>query len=273
MRVQRRGSAGLKVLGCWVLFIGGAVVGLMAMGHRPEELFDAILAKTTGVVLDQMAERGMVPTPPEGTDLSAVDINAQVAALQQQLQQSQQNSAHPSSTQASKPLSGTKPQSVLGQAPARKPTRNSNSKKAARGEATLDYWNQVNSVIAREGEMRSAPSDVNAGNAGGFVSSRLRAYRYAATALHGLRHHNVDPEVVAHVQRLVDWYEEGTEINQDAMHLLTEASPEQRRGAAGRNWKESEKAHYETVQRLNQQGSQLQQRMTQRYGIEFPPML
>lgn len=273
MRMQRRGSAGLKVLGCWVLFIGGALLGLLAMGHRPEELLDAMLAKTTGVVLDQMAERGMIPVPPEGTDLSAVDVNAQVAALQQQLQQSSQNPTRTNGAPQARSIPSSQSHSAHDKPAATKPRRKSTSQKGERGQATLDYWNRVNDIIARESEMRTAPPDVNAGNAGGFVSARLRAYRYAATALHGLRHPNVDPEVVAHVQRLSDWYEEGTEINQDAMHLLTEASQEQRQGAAGRNWKESEKAHYETVQRLNQQGSQLRQRMSKRYGIEFPAML
>jgi len=88
-----------------------------------------------------------------------------------------------------------------------------------------------------------------------------------------MRARNVAPEVVAHVQRLIDWYEEGAEINQNALHLLTAADQETRQGSEGRSWRGSEKAHYQTVQRLNQNGRELREQMSQRYGLDFPELL
>ncbi len=265
MRMQRRGSAGLKVLACWVLFIGGALAGLMAMGHHPEEVLDALLSKTTGVVLDEMAARGMIPTAPKGKDLSAMDVDQQIAAIREHYglpSQHTQQQAHSTDT----PIDSGHTATPLQRSKKR-------SQQSDRGQATLAYWNKVNEIIAREGAMRTAPSDITAVNAEGFVAARLRAFRYAATALNGLKARNVDPEVAAHVQHLIVWYEEGAELNQHATHLLTEASDKDRKGSEGRGWQDAEKAHYESVQRLNQRGEELRQRMTRRYGIDFPAML
>lgn len=269
MCMQRRGSAGLKVLGCWVLFIGGTLAGLMAMGHHPEELLDALLSKTTGVVLDEMAARGMIPKAPEGQDISAMDVDTQIAAIREQYglpAQSSQQQGH--AVQAASDSGHT-----ATPLPRSKKSRKKQVQSNDEGQATLAYWNRVNDIIAREAEMRTAPSDITAANAEGFVAARLRAFRYAATALGGLKARNVDPEVASHVQHLIVWYEEGAELNQHATHLLNDASDEERKGSEGRSWQDAEKDHYESVQRLNQRGQALRKRMTQRYGIDFPALL
>ncbi len=265
MRTPRRGSAGLKMLGYWVLFIGGAVAGLVAMGHRPEELLDALLSKTTGVVLDEMAARGMVVMPVDGSDPAAKDASqSQLAEFRGEVEPIEREA-----TVKKNPAPASRSHSKRRRKPAPEPENHLSDE----GYATLKYWKRINEIVARESEMRSAPSKVTSGNAGGFIAARLRAFRYAGTALRGMRARNVDPEVAAHVYQLIDWYEEGAEINQQAMHLLTEASQQSRQGSEGRSWKGSEKAHYQAVQRLNQQGRELQQRMSQRYGVDFPELL
>jgi len=266
MRTPRRGSAGLKILGCWVLFIAGAVAGLMAMGHSPEDLFDALLSKTTGVVLDEMASRGMLPPPVDSKDVSVDDVDSRLVASREELDH--QNAQESTTQKKAGSVSRTRVNRTSRRVAPKQADRLSDS-----GYATLKYWNRINEIVAREAEMRAAPSKVTSGNAGSFVAARLRAFRYAGTALRGMRARNVDPEVVAHAQQLIDWYEEGAEINQHAMHLLTEATQQSRQGSEGRGWQDSEKAHYRGAQRLNQNGRELRQRMSQRYGVDFPPLL
>ena len=130
----------------------------------------------------------------------------------------------------------------------------------------------MNEIIRSEAAMRLAPQGgVTAVNAGAFLEARIRAGRLAVDSFRRLDTSNVDAGVVALSNDLREWYENGVRVSRQARQLLGSDS-QARQGSAGLAWQTEEKQHNAAVQKLNQKGAQLRNRMERRYKVPFPPL-
>jgi len=120
--------------------------------------------------------------------------------------------------------------------------------------------------------MRSAPPQLTASNAAGFLTGRSQAFEYAAGAIRKLNIAGVDTEVVALAGELAKWYDEGSANSRNAGSLLQSTDLAARRGAPGQSWQAAERHHRDRCLELNQMGAQLQQSLARRYGLQFPPL-
>lgn len=145
-------------------------------------------------------------------------------------------------------------------------------KNSPSGQATLDYWNALNDIIARETAMRAPPASVTAGNAGEFVQARLSAGKFASGAIHDLDTNGVDPEAIALGRDLTAWYQEEVTLNTRAQSLLGSSSIAERRGSAGNTWRSGEEQHRKNCDDINRRGAELQSRLSGKYRLTFPPL-
>ncbi|MCC7084232.1 MAG: hypothetical protein IT427_04405 [Pirellulales bacterium] len=140
------------------------------------------------------------------------------------------------------------------------------------GQRTLAYWNKLNSIMAREAAMRSAPPQLTAANAISFVSNQTSAYEYAATAMRQLSTTGVDPQAVAIGRDIAAWYDQGVANSRSAESLLGSDDIASRQGAAGQGWSSAAKQHREQCLAINRRGEQLRQALSRRYGLDFPAL-
>jgi hypothetical protein len=143
--------------------------------------------------------------------------------------------------------------------------------KSVSGPATLAYWNGLNEIIARETSMRAAPAELTAANVGGFVDARIKAARFASSAIRDLDGAAVDPDALALGKELDAWYRDEIANNERAKSLLG-ASDSTRKGAGGKSWRASEERHNRQCADINRHGSDLRARLTRKYSLAFPPL-
>lgn len=120
--------------------------------------------------------------------------------------------------------------------------------------------------------MRNAPPQLTANSAGGFLAGRSQAFEYAAAAIRKLNAAGVDPEVVALADELAKWYDEGLANSRQAGSLLQSTDLGSRQGPPGQSWQAAERQHRERCLELNQIGAQLQQSLSRKYALQFPPL-
>ena len=140
------------------------------------------------------------------------------------------------------------------------------------GERTLSFWNGLNEVLAREAAMRAAPTKLTSGNAGSFLTARIKASDYAVRGIRRLDRGGVDPGVLRLADELMAWYQEGVTINQQASQLFTRADVATRKGAPGKSWQQAESHHRQHVVKINGRAKGLRSQMKQKYGLAFPPL-
>lgn len=169
----------------------------------------------------------------------------------------------------SRPGRSSAPASAAG--PRNEPSARSSPAVSA-GQATLDYWHAMNAIIAKEAAMRSAPAKVTAGNAAGFVESRIQAGQFAAAGIRNLETANVDSEVVSLGRDLIAWYQDEVSLNERARSLLGSSDIAARKGAAGNSWRSGEEQHRKTCDDINRRGADLRSRLSRKYGLAFPPL-
>ncbi|MFN0198668.1 MAG: hypothetical protein ACKVT0_18120 [Planctomycetaceae bacterium] len=144
---------------------------------------------------------------------------------------------------------------------------------ANQGETTLAYWNEINSIIEQEQQLRSVPHEgLTAANAQEFLSRRSQSGEFAVQALSGLNSKGVDPEVLALTKSLRDWYAVGVRNAKTGENLLAKADEKSRKGAPGQRWKSSELEHGKAVERINQSAGTLRKKLIQKYKLDFPPL-
>lgn len=144
---------------------------------------------------------------------------------------------------------------------------------APSGASTLAFWNRMNDVIEREGQMRSAPlGGITSANAGSFFDARIRAATFAVDALRALDPDGVDAGAVAVAESLSQWYEQGREVAESGRNLLTRGSTEKRKGVAGQQYQTAEREHGQSVDAVNAEGERVRQQLSNEYGIDFPPL-
>lgn len=141
------------------------------------------------------------------------------------------------------------------------------------GPATLAYWNQLNSVMAREAAMRAAPPKLTADNAQSFVSGETDAYTYAGGAIRTLDAANVDPQALALAQEIAAWYDQGVVNSRQAGSLLQSNDVAARQGQAGKSWKSSAEEHRKQCLEINKRGERLRGELGRKYGLKFPKLL
>ncbi len=138
------------------------------------------------------------------------------------------------------------------------------------GTATLAYWNHLNAIILQEAAMRAAPAGgVTASNAGGFLDTRMQAAEFAMTNIRDLDADGVDAKVLSLGEDLAKWYENGRDVAEQGMHLLTKATTEERQGSPGKQYQAAERALTKQVNEINSDGERVRQAMSQKYGLDF----
>jgi hypothetical protein len=120
--------------------------------------------------------------------------------------------------------------------------------------------------------MRATPPNVTAANAQAFVVQRAQAFDFAARSIAALDTRGVDAEVVGIGREIADWYRDGIAANANAQQLLSQADEATRKGAAGKSWRSSEEQHRMRCLAINRKGAEIRQRMSAKYGEEFPPL-
>ncbi len=165
-------------------------------------------------------------------------------------------------------------------APSHQPVRSAAAERHApatpedtQGPATLAYWNQLNSVMAREAAMRAAPPKLTAGNALSFVSGESDAYTYAGGAIRALDAANVDPQALALAQEIAAWYDQGVVNSRQAGSLLQSNDVAARQGQAGKSWKSGAEEHRKQCLEINKRGERLRGELSRKYGLKFPKLL
>jgi hypothetical protein len=156
------------------------------------------------------------------------------------------------------------------QRPARTSAAGSTKNTGNAGQRTLDFWNAMNDVIAREAQMRVPPANVTAANAAEFVQARLRAGQFASTAIQALDTTGVDRDAVALAGELIGWYREEVSLNERAGSLLGSSDIAARKGTAGNAWRSGEEQHRRNCDEINRRAADLRERLTRKYGLPFP---
>ena len=249
----RRGAAAVKLTIFWSVFVVGIVLGLAVLGTHPKHLAQEATASVAGIVLDEMADRGLIPQPvPQDTGFDAPQNGGYDAG--------------DGTAPAAAPARPNRP------APSRggQPTGSGNQT----AQATLRYWNGLNDIMAEEAELRRPPAQLSKANADSFLTARIRAGQYAARAMEQLDRRGVDRDVVAQARAIAVWYSQEVAIAQRGRELMggrVGSAPASRRDTEA--YKQEEKAHARRVDEINERSRTLQLEMTRRYGIEFPELL
>lgn len=215
-------------------------------------------------------EEGVEPSPgnsrPAQTEPSPAD-SATHDSLQAGAKAQRSAASQPPSRSGGRAASASEPRSAPKAASPAAPTV-----KGPNGPATLAWWNGLNSVIAREAVMRTAPANLTAANAGGFMEARIQAGRFAASAIAELDGTSVDPDALALGRDLVAWYQEEAALAERANSLLGSNDVAARKGSAGNAWKSSEEQHGKKVDEINRRGATLRTRLSGKYGLAFPAL-
>lgn len=140
------------------------------------------------------------------------------------------------------------------------------------GTATLRYWNELNDVISREAAMRTAPANLTAASAAGFVSSRIQAGKFASTAIEQLNQNGVDADALSLGKELAAWYRDEISLNERAKSLLGSTDVAARKGSAGNTWRSGEEQHRLKCEAINRRGEELRTRFSRKYGLTFPAL-
>ncbi len=142
------------------------------------------------------------------------------------------------------------------------------------GRPTLEYWNEMNAVIAQEARMRATPAGgiASAGIAGSFLDARIRAAEFASQCILDLDPTGVDPAVTTLAQHLIEWYQEARSVAETGRSLMEQGNPQQRQGSAGQQYQDAERRHAKNVDTVNAEGEQVRRSMSKTYRLEFPPL-
>jgi len=153
-------------------------------------------------------------------------------------------------------------------------SRNGNPTRAstAASTATWKTWHELNDIIETEASMRTAPAELNAANALGFVQARSKASQYAVAAIGKLDRTDVDADLARFIDELAAWYRRGSLVNEQATHLLEHGDYRARKGAPGKKWKSNEEQHRADLEQINAHGERLRQTLSERYGKPFPKL-
>ena len=131
----------------------------------------------------------------------------------------------------------------------------------------------MNTIIAEEEQIRIVPfGGLNKFNAQNFLNRRVQSGEFAAKALSQLPTEGVDRSVIALSKSLGEWYLKGSKIAQSGETLLVSGNDKSRRGTQGQHYKSSELEHSKAVETINIKGAELQQKLSEKYTLEFPPM-
>jgi len=260
----------------WPIIGGGFAVGLLCgavwlMSERGAS--SAETAHTEPPATDQSLDV-RIENERLKHQLEVARLEARIAELERQLALSRAAATTVSEPVAAAPapVPSSRPAPVGGSTTVR-PRTAPRTPQQPTGRATLNYWNRMNSVIAREAIMRTAPAGgVTASNAGSFLDRRIAAGEYAATELAKLDTTGVDPEVVALAGEVAAWYRDGVTVCRTGKDLFSgrNSGPDMR--AATEQYKASEKAHAAAVNGVNARGKEVRDAMSRKYSLTFPPL-
>lgn len=282
---RRSGFAKLE----WTLIGGGLAAGLIggammltgqehsAPAGEPEPARTAAAVKST----DDQEQPGSTVSQPDPTDALEDEIRELRSRLEKERMRNEIEELR-------RELAG-----VQSRGPAQRGTRRSNrtdrqrggvrpaeqeeisdisSEADSAGQRTLDFWNQMNSIIVQEAAMRSVPTGgVSANNAADFLDRRIASGEFATQALRKLDTTSVDRHAIQLLGKLIDWYADGVKVCKKGRKLL-DADPKTRRGPKGKAWQKAEKKHNGEVQEVNALGARVRDKLSKKYGLDFPPL-
>ncbi|MBX3415265.1 MAG: hypothetical protein KF708_21450 [Pirellulales bacterium] len=273
---ERRGLAAGEWIAMVAVFIVGTGLGLWATGglEMPQARAALIdLAQRSGVNVEPYI--GQINNP-VGAQLRQVVASTSDPQAEIDAEDAAAESQPPLDAAALRQLvadAGETAQQDAAPAPTKKKkAKQPRSAKANEGAATLQYWNQLNSIMTQEEGLRNTPGKVTAENANGFVNSLAAANTFAAQEIRGLSTKNVDPQVVALGGEIAAWYEAGAANNGEATYLLNEADADTRRGGRGKSYEKSEHEHRKQCEEINRKGDALRDKMSKKYGLDFPDL-
>ncbi|QDU35909.1 hypothetical protein Mal4_01910 [Maioricimonas rarisocia] len=258
----------------WPILGGGFAVGLLCgafwlMSDRNADSAEPVAEPSTPVAASTDVE---LENQRLRHELEVTRLQARIAELERQLA---------AARTAESALTNPRPDRNLAEAPRPAPvpsgpvvrSQPASGSGPPSGRATLDYWNRMNQIIAREAEMRRAPSGgVKASNAGSFLDRRIAAGEYASSELSRLGTQGVDPEVVALARAVAGWYGEGVSICETGKELFSGGNSGPHMRAAATQYQNAEKSHAAAVSDINAQGERTRETMTRRYRLTFPPL-
>jgi hypothetical protein len=249
------------------LGVGGGLVAVLTQAPAVQ----AVMPEPQSAVLPEPRPTTAPATSPElereRTELERKIAEIEVKRLKERLALLEAEAADiPASPPEKSPL--PRPSRQVSTAPPPRP----DSTPASSGARTLAYWNALNDIISRESAMRSAPGQVTASNALGFVAARTKAGQFAARSINELNTEDVDRDAAALGSELGAWYAEEETLSRQAHGLLGSSDRAARQGEPGQAWRGGEEQHRLKCEDLNRRGDVLRVKLSQRYRLAFPDL-
>lgn len=140
-------------------------------------------------------------------------------------------------------------------------------------EATLEFWEELNLILAEEEQIRETPfAGLHEGNTQNFLSRRVKANEFAAEEIARLRTDKVDPQVVELSQALIDQYVKAAEIASSGEKAFQETGAKLRGSEISQHWKAAEREQKQAFAALTTKGAEVQKSLEEKYQLRFPPL-
>ncbi len=259
---SRVGLTAVEFMGCLAAVAAGIWIGAVYTGIN--------LPQTAGVLIGKAG----LPVPEVLAEATEPGVDAERAVAPAHAEGSDVTAESPSEKDGIESLEASIRRAAVAEdaSPAAPPEDNSRARLARRGQATLEYWNRLNSVMAEEEIMRQVPDDgLTAGNAVAFLVHRKEAAEFAADSIAAIPSDDVDPQVVDLAGNISQWYRRGISQAEMAIQLMG-SDPASRRGSPGKQWQTRERQHQQEVELINRRGDALRGTLIGTYGLDFPDL-
>jgi len=259
------GRAGLSVLefiGCLMALVGGVWLGAIYLGIDVRHA--AYVALSDAELLDSVPENWRPVEPvsknaPNAAELAA-SVQNEFATLRQEVVG----------------LGTSQPTQSLATAPAeeRQPATDALSEtRLLAKQASLEYWKRICDVVHSQAKLQiDAETAATAGNATKVAALKGRINRFAANAIRALPTANVDPAARKLGKELATWYENGSDLYDQAARVWQSPAPGQGATQATEQWEQAQLQHHNEGRLLEGRATAVRDSLTRQFGDGFAPL-
>jgi hypothetical protein len=253
--------AGLTVLefiGCLIALVGGVWLGAIYLGIDIHHLaYDAL---SQSELLDKVPEQWR-PTDPEAANTPspaelARAVQEELVALRHEISALRATKNGPSPTAEALNGDGSSTDAPVSTQQAK--------------SASLAFWNRVQDVVRGETALQiDAESAATSGNATKVAALKGRISRFAASAIRAIPTDGVDPAAIELSSDLVNWYDRGGTLYEQAVQIWESPARGQNSPALTKEWKHAQSQHRNEGQLLNDKIAGVCDSLTRRFGEGF----
>ncbi len=259
----RWGLSTLEVIGSLIALLCGIWLGAVYLGVDIRHEAQVALAESELIekIPDEWRPAGQTKaTQPTAAEV-AEKAQLELAALRHEIT-SLRTSSLTESAPAIQPATNTPPATATV------------STESLAKAATLEYWSQLNTVLADQSSMqREAEQAATAGNAIRLAEVKSRIRRFAASAIKNLSTTNVDPIALAFGKELANWHAQGADLYDEAARIWETSAATNIGTPATRSWEQAQLQHQNESQLLESRSAGVRDGLTRRFGEGFAPFV